>query len=169
MGWELIVIPGVLVLVIWLVWRGVTRHRAYTKYMDEIQADIEARILPDAPIEDLRHGAVLVLEDGFSLRIGGRPPVDVKWDDIVEITAYKADIFTYDIICLVFSLTRPGDPVEVDEQTHGYDKFEYAMEAHYGDALLDDWWRTVAFPAFVPNVTVIWPPQERVEPPAKNA
>jgi len=167
MDWKLVVLLAAPVVLV-VIWRVLAGHLSEKARVSAILADVQAGRLPNAPLEELRYGAVSLTEDGFSLRRGGRPAVDVKWDNVSEITAYKADLFSYDVICLVFARSDQGDRIEVDEQMHGYTKFECAVEAHYGDALLDGWWRTVAFPAFVPNVTVIWQEQDPAKPPAEN-
>jgi len=167
MDWILIIVLGIAVFAV-IAWRRFSGvELTYRSAM--LQAGRRKADESERSLEDPGRGVVRITEDGFSLTRPDGALVDVKWDEVTEITAYKADIFAYDLICLVFSRSDRDGPVEVDEEMYGYKKFQCALKAQYGPGLLDDWWTTVAFPAFVPNETVIWPPQESAQPPAENA
>ena len=97
---------------------------------------------------------VTVTDSGFRLAGGSHEPLGIAWDDIVEIVAFKWDIFVYDVICLGFRLIGAEDFIEVAEAFSGYKNFIKAVESRF--ALAENWWNDVAFPAFETNWSTIW-------------
>ena len=91
-----------------------------------------------------RHVARLQLErDGFRIR-RGTDSRDVRWKEIDSATAFKRDLFTVDLLCLLL-LTRDGI-VEVDEDMAGFNEVKTAMEAAL--SIEPAWELDVLFPAF---------------------
>lgn len=91
---------------------------------------------------------------GFRLAGPSYGPREIRWDDIVEIVAYKLDHWSYDVICLGFRVDGADDFIEVVEDFPGYKEFINVVESRF--TLAEDWWRKVAFPAFTTNWTTIW-------------
>ena len=97
---------------------------------------------------------VTATDSGFRLAGGSHEPRDVPWRDIVEIVAFKRDVFAYDVICLGFRLNGTEELIEVAEDFPGYDSFIKIVEARF--TLPENWWQTVAFPAFETKRSTIW-------------
>ncbi|MET0250997.1 MAG: hypothetical protein ABW203_02360 [Novosphingobium sp.] len=99
-----------------------------------------------------RNVAELALADaGFRLRHGSHS-ASVGWAQIERIVAYKRDLFTYDLLCLLIQTT--AGIVEIHEDMEGYATVEAAM----ADALQlgSEWKLAVLFPAFAGNPTTIF-------------
>lgn len=105
-------------------------------------------------MKDVQFPEVTVTDAGFRLASGSHEPLDVAWDDVVEIVTFKRDVFAYDVICVGFRLIDTEDLIEVAEDFPGYDHFVKVVGSRFG--LAKDWWRNVAFPAFKPNWSTIW-------------
>lgn len=92
---------------------------------------------------------------GFELRSGGRAEFAVRWDDVVEIAAFKRDLFTCDEICLGFR-TRGGDEFwSVGEDDAGFEGVVTELERRFS-GIRTDWRAAVMKPAFRENWTRIW-------------
>ncbi len=91
---------------------------------------------------------------------------EIRWQEIIEIAAWKRDLVAVDLICLGFRWAGSEVYKEVDEETEGWDALIKQIRHRYG---ADDreWWREVAFPAFATNLTTIWgeplPPDQVVD------
>ena len=46
----------------------------------------------------------------------------INWENINKVTAYKADLFTQDLVCLVFEINTES-AIEVNEEMLGFDSF----------------------------------------------
>ncbi|MDA0587678.1 MAG: hypothetical protein O2820_05305 [Planctomycetota bacterium] len=90
--------------------------------------------------------------DGFSI-VGGNP-VTVRWQDVVEIVAFKRDLLTRDLICVGFRVVGSEELIETDEEMPGFGKLRADVESRF--SLPENWWSEVAFPAFATNMTTIW-------------
>lgn len=77
----------------------------------------------------------------------------MRWTAITRITAYKRDLLTTDLLCLL--IEADGAASEVNEEVPGFDVIDDALESELGVA--PDWKRGVVFPAFHPNPAVIFP------------
>jgi hypothetical protein len=76
------------------------------------------------------------------------------WRDIVGVTAFKRDLLTVDMLCLL--IDSPAGLVEVNEQMDGYPQLQKNLESALG---IDPVWKLqVLFPAFATNATSIFPP-----------
>lgn len=92
---------------------------------------------------------------GFALVKGGRQGTCVRWEDVVEIVAYKRDLFACDEVCMGFR--RRGLPhyVEVNESQRGFRQLQGQLRERF--ALdIDSWLPAVAVPAFKTRWTVLW-------------
>jgi hypothetical protein len=78
----------------------------------------------------------------------------MRWAEVHRATAFKRDLFTVDCICLLFArLDDTG--LELGEEMAGWRSFVAALPLHL-PGCHDDWFSTVAFPAFAPNPTEIY-------------
>jgi len=157
MNWEAVIWCGVIAIPVLLLWYAVDRAREkrWRRWCEKLIADAKAGTLPETQREDPGNGVISLSEDGFTVRGGPTDVTDVKWSDVEEIRAYKADLFSYDLICWGFGLRGEDALVEVNEEMAGFERLQEAVGARYGVAL-EDWWSRVAFPAFATNMTVIW-------------
>lgn len=103
---------------------------------------------------DVQFPKVTTTDSGFRLAGGSHEPLDVAWADIVEIVAFKRDVFAYDVISLGFRLDGTEDFVEIAEDFPGYRGFIKIVESRF--TLAENWWNDVAFPAFETNWATIW-------------
>jgi len=78
-----------------------------------------------------------------------------QWTEIVRISAWKDDVFTYDILCMGFLVAGSERYLHCDEECNGCDDLHPQLLRLY-NINLHDWWNTVVFPAFAENFTVIW-------------
>jgi hypothetical protein len=132
--------------------------------MKKIVADARAGKLPKTEPGNPAEGVISITEDGFTVHRGDLLLNTVLWTDVVEITAYKVDLFAYDRIYWGFFTCCKDTDFEVHERMVGFLKLTQAVEARY-DVLVKDWWNTVVFPAFAPNLTVIWRKKEASDEP----
>lgn len=78
------------------------------------------------------------------------------WDDAISIKAFKRDIWAVDLICLVIELSNGGG-IEVNEEMGGWDSLVQKLPEYLpGCKTFGEWFETVAFPAFHPNLTSIF-------------
>lgn len=93
-------------------------------------------------------------DNGFT-RSCGAEDVRLSWADVREVFAYKIDRFTVDDLCVGFCLNEAGDYGWISEEDAGYAELvAYLPKAFPG--IRTDWFRDVAFPAFVENRTTLW-------------
>ena len=95
---------------------------------------------------------------GFTV-INYRTRVAARWCDVTRTTAFKRDLLTVDLLCLLLGTTE--GPVEVNEEMPGYPAFEDQM--HNALEINVEWKLQVLFPAFATNATAIF---DRATPPA---
>lgn len=100
---------------------------------------------------------VLSLEsDGFACTWRGKT-TKVSWSEVLEIFAFKRDLWTYDMICIGFRVSEDGNYYEIDEEMPGYNAVVAAMEnAFPGIVKREAWFHSVAFPAFATNLKTLW-------------
>ena len=90
------------------------------------------------------------------LRLHPTPDLRLPWREIGRIVAYKRDLFVYDRICM-FVARADGSGVELNEEMDGWQTFcEELPQALPGCKSYDDWFRSVAFPAFAKNTTELY-------------
>lgn len=82
----------------------------------------------------------------------------IEWPDVVQISAYKIDLFGFDEIRLDFDTARDdGMVVCVSEEEEGWDGLIEAIERVFpGIQKWTDWFPQVAVPAFAENRTALW-------------
>lgn len=101
--------------------------------------------------------AIVADDDGFSWSImkSEKLLVNVRWSDVLSVTAFKHDLLTYDNICLAFE-TADGW-VEVHEEMQGYDELIEAAERHLPSFPVRlEWYGDVMLPPFETCERVLW-------------
>lgn len=80
----------------------------------------------------------------------------IVWRDTISIHAYKRDVFAVDLICLCI-VSSGEDAVEIDEEMQGWDELIKKLPDYLtGCKKFEEWFETVAFPAFELNLTEIY-------------
>lgn len=106
-------------------------------------------------LENRKWGLIVAGPDHLRIQSGKGESSDLHWGDIEEIHACKADLFTTDLIRLLFKKSGRDECFEIHEQMAGYHELVEAL-AKYLPGFGLDWFSDVAFPAFETNHRVIW-------------
>jgi hypothetical protein len=93
--------------------------------------------------------------EGFSVIDGSAVRGRVLWSDVIEVFAYKADLFSVDEICIGFRLDSSGTHCWVSEEFRRYKEFVEQLRIRF-PGIREDWFSDVAFPAFAENRTTLW-------------
>jgi len=105
-------------------------------------------------------GMLLPLGDQLTVMLG-KSKVVVPWSSMRRLMAFKRDLLYYDNICILIE-GQDGPLAQIDEDMVGWQTLmEKLPERLPGMRPWQEWWPTVAFPAFESNATVIW---ERATP-----
>jgi hypothetical protein len=79
----------------------------------------------------------------------------LAWSRVLEVFAFKEDVFAYDIICLGFRLDDEGRWFKADEECSGFNTLvEFLPRVFPG--IRQDWFFNVAYPAFETCLTTLW-------------
>ena len=82
---------------------------------------------------------------------GSISTTEVKWAEVRRVLAFKRDLLLIDLLCLGFE-TQEG-LIEIDEEMDGWDSIIAALPKYLpGIRNIDDWWISVAKPAFATNM-----------------
>lgn len=93
----------------------------------------------------------------------------IAWQDVVKVEAFKRDLYAVDLICLSI-LFEDKTSIEIDEEMEGWDSLVDKLTEYLpGSKNFADWFDVVAFPAFKPNLTVIYSRKEPLFNPKKSA
>lgn len=79
---------------------------------------------------------------------------ELNWDDVLEIAAWKDDLWSYDEICMGFRISEGDSYFWCDEEDQGWVNLMRTCEQRFG--FEDGWWSKVAIPAFERKWTVFW-------------
>jgi hypothetical protein len=91
-----------------------------------------------------------------NLRSRKAQPTTMRWQEVRRATVFKRDVFTYDCICLLLSRSDKTG-IELDEEMYGWNRLTRSLPQFLpGCQPWDQWFSTVAFPAFAPNQTEIY-------------
>lgn len=85
----------------------------------------------------------------------GRVIWSFTWDELVEIVAFKRDMFTVDDICLGFRVKGKSDFFVCDEEMAGWQELQETLAHRFGLNHCQ-WVARIMFPPFVENWTVLW-------------
>ena len=100
--------------------------------------------------------AILSWNDtSFCVHARGKLVAQVDWAEVLEIVAWKEDLFTYDIICLGFRVREDGAYWQINEEFDGYSEFHTELNRRFPE-IKPDWVMDVAFPAFARNRMTLW-------------
>src|SRR5262245_32011414 len=108
-----------------------------------LSAALEARL---ARLEVERWNRCQVDDLGLHVSHKNRCVARLPWSDIAEIVAFKQDLYTVDQICVGFRTTESDKYICIEEENPEYDRVIKLVEERF--QLRQDWWSTVAFPAF---------------------
>ena len=101
-------------------------------------------------------GSIIVDNDSVRLFDARRLMLwQFRWTEIVKICAWKDDVLAFDIVCIGFLVEGSEKYLRCDEHNDGWDELHRHLLRLY-NLRLEDWWPTVALPAFVENLTVLW-------------
>ena len=110
---------------------------------------------------------------GFVVSAAGEDRL-IPWHEVEQVTAFKRDLYTIDMVCLLLMFGAEQHILELNEQMEGYDTFVSAMDSNLAEAMpWAQWFMAVAIPAFAANALCIYrrngkpdaiPPPPRDEP-----
>ena len=105
-----------------------------------------------ASIESISQSGVAYFREDSS----EREATLVAWDKVKSVTALKSDLWSVDLICLVFQLSN-GDSIEFNEDDLNWDSLTSLLPEFLKETKkVDLWLSEVAFPAFEPCEQVIY-------------
>jgi hypothetical protein len=126
----------------------------WDRKLDQFVADAKSKGNLETLLEDEKYGIISISSDGFTFQKDRKNPIQVKWNDIEKIEAYKADQLATDLICLAFQCSGFDFLIQLHEEMKGFDDLKKSIESRFDiDA---DWWGRTAFPPFDVNRSVIW-------------
>jgi len=106
-------------------------------------------------LENPKYGSVIGDANGIRIRGSKGSSLELLWNEIEEVHAFKRDMLTTDLICLAFKKSGKEEYYEIREEMAGYhDLLEMISKKLLGFNL--DWFPDVAFPAFATNHRIIW-------------
>jgi hypothetical protein len=79
----------------------------------------------------------------------------VTWVKVYRINAYKADLFSIDLICLTFQQEDSDQLVEIHEDMDGFKQLAGILPQRFC-GFEDIWYSKVLKPAFATNFTEVW-------------
>ena len=139
-------------LIVWLVPRlgvalKIPLFVRWEKYMEEKERIRKVRCSIRFDADGIK---VVVFRDPKS------SPLEIGWNAIDRLTMFKRDCFAIDLICLCLEFSSDC-AIELDEHMDGWQAFVEALP-HYvpGCQASEEWFCTVAFPAFATNPTEIY-------------
>jgi len=109
-------------------------------------------------------GKFVYQEDGFTYPFNDGV-TKIKWTDIERISAYKADRFTYDEICM--EITSGGLTWTLNEDTPGW----YQLLKRLADvfpSIPKEWDWDIVQPAFATNYIILYEREDRMLPESTN-
>ena len=120
-------------------------------------------VIEDRATRTVRRGPVYtIFHNANALKLSwvgafkDRGEIVIAWRDAVSIEAFKRDLYSVDLICLTFHL-RNEKVVEINEEMGGFESLVTTLPEYLpGCQTFGEWYTEVAFPAFKPNLTVIY-------------
>ena len=104
---------------------------------------------------ELPKRSLRVCKEGFSILREGGPTTDVRWVDVVEVIAWKRDLFTVDQICLGFRLKGHTEVVMINEDEVGWRPVLSSFKEAF-PSLPPKWYGDVMQPPFALKWATIW-------------
>ena len=85
-----------------------------------------------------------------------RGEIVIAWRDTVSVEVFKRDLYSVDLICLTFHL-NDKKTLEINEEMNGWESLVKKLPDYLpGCQAFEQWFLDVVFPAFKPNLTVIY-------------
>jgi len=107
-------------------------------------------------LKDNREEVIITFDDGhIYYKRNDKIEEKFSWDSVLEIFAFKRDLFSVDLICVGFRIDNEGVYFEIDEEMQGYKELESFLPTRFKD-IDKDWFTDVAFPAFETNLVSLW-------------
>ena len=103
--------------------------------------------------EAVERPEILIDDDGFTSRDDGNQPFSVAWQTIIEIRAFKSDLFTVDEVVFVLT-TDTGKRIALTEEQPEFTPFIAALESHFPS--VSGWEAKVIQPPFARNETILY-------------
>jgi hypothetical protein len=92
--------------------------------------------------------------DGLAIELGEEKKF-VPWSSVDQVTVFKRDQVTVDMICMLIS--AEGKIIELNETMNGWSEASSALETHLpGSMPWAEWTLKVMFPAFATNAIDIY-------------
>ena len=99
--------------------------------------------------------SLAISDEGATLLDGHTELWTFRWTEVSRIETYKRDLWVVDSICLSFFIESRQLWYHVDDELSGFDVLCRALSSYF-PSVANDWWSTVAFPAFATNHTVLY-------------
>ena len=103
--------------------------------------------------DDPRHWRLELHDAGFRCFARKRCD-DVRWPDVCLIRTYKRDVFSHDLVCVLFE-TKSGECVEIDEKMQGFGAVIKRIEREF-PSIPAGWYDTMKFPPLKANERILW-------------
>ena len=108
-----------------------------------------------AVVENPKYGTLQSDDECLTMTSWKGPTLKLRWQEIEEVRAFKRDLFSIDLICLVFKKSGIDEYYEAHEEMAGYHDLLEAMQKHLPKFTLV-WMFDVSVPAFKRNERIIW-------------
>jgi hypothetical protein len=92
---------------------------------------------------------------GFSLCERDSVVARVNWADVVQITAYKADLLTCDTVAIRFDIEATSRPITITEEVKGFEAIRNELAAAF-PTIEPMWYDRVLQPPFAANETILF-------------
>lgn len=128
----------------------------FKSYFDRLAERLSSsRSVRRRPVYTIFHNAN-ALKLSWVGSVNDRGEIVIAWRDTVSIEAFKRDLYSVDLICLTFHL-RNKKAIEINEEMDGWESLVTTLPEYLpGCQTFEEWYTEVAFPAFKPNLTVIY-------------
>ncbi len=103
----------------------------------------------------MQRSRIEILEDGFTV-FAADGAHTIRLDEITEVSAYKQDLFTTDLICCDIESDAPKGRIvrTVHEEMDGFMELDEKLKSLPG--FYKDWRAVVMLPAFQENYTILY-------------
>jgi hypothetical protein len=94
-------------------------------------------------------------EEGINLFQGLRLISKIKWQNIIKIVAFKADLGTYDSVSLSVTSLPNNEAVIFHEEMDGFENLIKVLASRLS-IIPTDWYEQIIQPPFATNETVLY-------------
>jgi hypothetical protein len=126
--------------------------RSFINFFKSHPAEQEPPVKPVSPGFNAKFndpGIFTYHDDGFEIALK-EGSVKLNWDDIDELVAYKADMYTFDEIRM--DIVYGGMAITITEETPGWHQFVLKTKKVF-PSILQDWDSKIIYPPFATNLT----------------